>query len=90
HRLAPVGAVGWSSTRVKSGHRHRFAAPATDTPGDPLALAEALGKVLAVNRAGLGAAARAHALEHFELGAVVDAWQHLVAEVWTAGAETAG
>ncbi|MEU3569134.1 glycosyltransferase family 4 protein [Kitasatospora sp. NPDC036755] len=74
--------VGWVREVVRDG-----ATGALVAPGDPLALAEALGKVLAVNRAGLGAAARAHALEHFELGAVVDAWQHLVAEVWTAGAE---
>ncbi|MFF2751493.1 type I polyketide synthase [Kitasatospora sp. NPDC058048] len=30
-RVTPVGAVGWSSTRLKTGHRHRFAVPATDT-----------------------------------------------------------
>ncbi|GAB7187601.1 glycosyltransferase family 4 protein [Kitasatospora sp. Ki12] len=72
--------VGWVREVVRDG-----ATGALVAPGDPLALAEALGKVLAVNRAGLGAAARAHALEHFELGAVVDAWQQLVAEVWTAG-----
>ncbi|MFF2750338.1 glycosyltransferase [Kitasatospora sp. NPDC058048] len=77
--------VGWVREVVRDG-----ATGALVAPGDPLALAEALGKVLAVNRAGLGAAARAHALEHFELGAVVDAWQHLVAEVWTAGPEAAG
>ncbi|MFE4516481.1 glycosyltransferase family 4 protein [Kitasatospora sp. NPDC056783] len=76
--------VGWVREVVRDG-----ATGALVAPGDPLALAEALGKVLAVNRAGLGAAARAHALEHFELGAVVDAWQRLVAEVWTAGAEAA-
>ncbi|MFG2916783.1 glycosyltransferase family 4 protein [Kitasatospora sp. NPDC048298] len=74
--------VGWVREVVRDG-----ATGALVAPGDPLALAEALGKVLAVNRAGLGAAARAHALEHFELGAVVDAWQQLVAEVWTAGPE---
>ncbi|MFJ6623295.1 glycosyltransferase [Kitasatospora sp. NPDC091335] len=73
--------VGWVREVVRDG-----ATGALVAPGDPLALAEALGKVLAVNRAGLGAAARAHALEHFELGAVVDDWQRLVAEVWTAGA----
>ncbi|MGW3184722.1 glycosyltransferase [Kitasatospora xanthocidica] len=76
--------VGWVREVVRDG-----ATGALVAPGDPLALAEALGKVLAVNRAGLGAAARAHALEHFELGAVVDAWQQLVAEVWTAGPEAA-
>ncbi len=72
--------VGWVREVVRDG-----ATGALVAPGDPLALAEALGKVLGVNRAGLGAAARAHALEHFELGAVVDAWQSLVAQVWTAG-----
>ncbi|MFJ9697567.1 glycosyltransferase family 4 protein [Kitasatospora sp. NPDC101183] len=69
--------VGWVREVVRDG-----ATGALVAPGDPLALAEALGKVLACNRAGLGAAARAHALEHFELGAVVDAWQRLVTEVW--------
>ncbi|MFD5464299.1 glycosyltransferase family 4 protein [Kitasatospora sp. NPDC127059] len=70
--------VGWVREVVRDG-----ATGALVAPGDPLALAEALAKVLACNRAGLGAAARAHALEHFELGAVVDDWQRLVAEVWT-------
>ncbi|WP_369182484.1 glycosyltransferase family 4 protein [Streptomyces sp. Y1] len=73
--------VGWVREVVRDG-----ATGALVAPGDPLALAEALGKVLACNRDGLGAAARAHALEHFELGAVVDDWQRLVAEVW-AGCE---
>ncbi|MFD7587372.1 glycosyltransferase family 4 protein [Kitasatospora sp. NPDC059811] len=72
--------VGWVREVVRDG-----ATGALVAPGDPLALAEALAKVLACNRAGLGAAARAHALEHFELGAVVDAWQGLVAEVWAGG-----
>ncbi|MBV2156022.1 glycosyltransferase family 4 protein [Kitasatospora sp. SUK 42] len=72
--------VGWVREVVRDG-----ATGALVAPGDPLALAEALAKVLAVNRAGLGAAARAHALEHFELGSVVDDWQRLVAEVWSAG-----
>ncbi|MEV7023420.1 glycosyltransferase family 4 protein [Kitasatospora sp. NPDC093558] len=69
--------VGWVREVVRDG-----ATGALVAPGDPLALAEALAKVLACNRAGLGAAAREHALAHFELGAVVDAWQRLVAEVW--------
>ncbi|MFJ9611192.1 glycosyltransferase family 4 protein [Kitasatospora sp. NPDC101176] len=69
--------VGWVREVVRDG-----ATGALVAPGDPLALAEALAKVLACNRAGLGAAARAHALENFELGAVVDDWQRLVAEVW--------
>ncbi|MFJ2581972.1 glycosyltransferase family 4 protein [Kitasatospora aureofaciens] len=69
--------VGWVREVVRDG-----ATGALVAPGDPLALAEALAKVLACNRAGLGAAARAHALAHFELGAVVDAWQRLVADVW--------
>ncbi|AXL92988.1 polyketide synthase [Streptomyces sp. CB09001] len=30
-RRAPVGPVGWTSHRVKSGHRHRFAVSAPDT-----------------------------------------------------------
>ncbi|SDL31660.1 type I polyketide synthase [Streptomyces indicus] len=30
-RRAPVGPVGWTSHRVKSGHRHRFAISAPDT-----------------------------------------------------------
>ncbi|MGW2376741.1 glycosyltransferase family 4 protein [Kitasatospora sp. NPDC001683] len=70
--------VGWVREVVRDG-----ATGALVAPGDPLALAEALAKVLSCNGAGLGAAARAHALEHFELGAVVDDWQRLVAEVWT-------
>ncbi|MBO1417878.1 glycosyltransferase family 4 protein [Streptomyces sp. FH025] len=75
--------VGWVREVVRDG-----ATGALVAPGDPLALAEALAKVLAVNRAGLGAAARLHALEHFELGAVVDDWQRLVAEVWSGGPPT--
>ncbi|WP_195911158.1 glycosyltransferase family 4 protein [Streptomyces kaniharaensis] len=69
--------VGWVREVVRDG-----ATGALVAPGDPLALAEALAKVLACDRAGLGAAARAHALAHFELGAVVDAWQQLVVDVW--------
>ncbi|MET8627771.1 glycosyltransferase family 4 protein [Kitasatospora sp. NPDC004669] len=75
--------VGWVREVVRDG-----ATGALVAPGDPLALAEALAKVLACNRAGLGAAARAHALEHFELGAVVDDWQRLVAEVWTGASDS--
>ncbi|MEU8515311.1 glycosyltransferase family 4 protein [Kitasatospora sp. NPDC048722] len=76
--------VGWVREVVRDG-----ATGALVAPGDPLALAEALAKVLACNRAGLGAAAREHALAHFELGAVVDAWQRLVAEVWAESREQA-
>ncbi|MFF2045197.1 glycosyltransferase family 4 protein [Kitasatospora sp. NPDC058170] len=68
--------VGWVSTVVRDG-----ATGALVAPGDPLALAEALAKVLAGDRAGYGAAAREHALAHFELGVVADAWQRLFAEV---------
>ncbi|WP_149038271.1 glycosyltransferase [Kitasatospora sp. MBT63] len=50
-------------------------------PGDPAALAEALGKVLAGDRAALGAAARRHALGRFDLARVADSWQDLLAGV---------
>ncbi|MFD7989212.1 glycosyltransferase family 4 protein [Kitasatospora indigofera] len=50
-------------------------------PGDPAAFAESLAKVLAREGPALAAAARAHLLPRFELGAVADAWQGLLAEV---------
>ncbi|MFF1869089.1 glycosyltransferase family 4 protein [Kitasatospora herbaricolor] len=50
-------------------------------PGDPAAFAEALAKVLAREGPALAAAAREHLLPRFELGAVADAWQGLLAEV---------
>ncbi len=59
-------------------------------PGDPPALAEALAKVLAGDRAGLGAAARAHALAHNELDVVADSWQRLFGEVCGRGGGAAG
>ncbi|MEV6977798.1 glycosyltransferase family 4 protein [Kitasatospora sp. NPDC093806] len=68
--------VGWVGSVVRDGTTGALVAP-----GDPLALAEALAKVLAGDRAGLGAAARAHALAHCELDVVADAWQRLFAEV---------
>ncbi|MGW6914244.1 glycosyltransferase family 4 protein [Kitasatospora sp. NPDC054939] len=68
--------VGWVSSVVRHG-----ATGALVAPGDPAALAEALAKVLAGDRATLGAAAREHALARFELGVVVDAWQQLFADL---------
>lgn len=49
-------------------------------PGDPAALATALGEVLAAP-GDLGGAARAHCLKHFEIGVVADQWRELLAEV---------
>ncbi|MFJ2781706.1 MULTISPECIES: glycosyltransferase family 4 protein [unclassified Kitasatospora] len=72
--------VGWVRSVVRDG-----ATGALVAPGDPVALAEALAKVLAGDRATLGAAARARALEHFELGVVADAWQRLFTDVWGRG-----
>ncbi|MGW4894911.1 glycosyltransferase family 4 protein [Kitasatospora sp. NPDC004240] len=68
--------VGLVSSVVRDGGTGVLVAP-----GDPLALAEALAKVLAGGRATLGAAAREHALASYELGVVTDAWQRLFAEV---------
>ncbi|MFD0350244.1 glycosyltransferase [Kitasatospora aburaviensis] len=68
--------VGWVGSVVRDG-----ATGALVAPGDPLALAEALAAVLAGDRAALGAAAREHALAHFELGVVADAWQELFTEL---------
>lgn len=69
--------VGWVRSVVRDGVTGALVAP-----GDPLALAEALAKVLAGDRAALGAAARAHTLAQNELGVVTDAWQGLFTEVW--------
>lgn len=68
--------VGWVRSVVRDG-----TTGALVTPGDPVALAEAMAKVLAGDRAGLGAAARVHALAHCELDVVADAWQELFTEV---------
>ncbi|MEV0192549.1 glycosyltransferase family 4 protein [Kitasatospora purpeofusca] len=68
--------VGWVGSVVRDGVTGALVAP-----GDPPALAEALAKVLAGDRAGLGAAARAHALAHNELDVVADSWQRLFGEV---------
>lgn len=68
--------VGWVSSVVRDGRTGALVAP-----GDPLALAETLGRVLAGDRAALGTAARREALHRFELGTVTDAWQELFAEV---------
>ncbi|MFB7617415.1 glycosyltransferase family 4 protein [Kitasatospora sp. NPDC056181] len=68
--------VGWVRSVVQDGRTGALTAP-----GDPLALAEALAKVLAGDRAALGAAAREHALAHSELGVVADRWQALFTAV---------
>ncbi|MFB6891283.1 glycosyltransferase family 4 protein [Kitasatospora sp. NPDC056327] len=68
--------VGWVSSVLRDGTTGALVAP-----GDPPALAEALAKVLAGDRTGLGAAARAHALAHCEFDVVADAWQRLFSEV---------
>ncbi|BFV60387.1 hypothetical protein KCMC57_up54910 [Kitasatospora sp. CMC57] len=68
--------VGWVGDVVLDG-----LTGALVRPGDPVALAEALGRVLAGDRAALGAAARAHALARFDLAVVTDSWQHLLEHV---------
>ena len=68
--------VGWVRSAVQDGVTGALA-----PPGDPAALAEALVRVLTGDRSALGAAARMHTVAHFELAAVVDAWQDLLAEV---------
>ncbi|MFJ1707740.1 glycosyltransferase [Kitasatospora sp. NPDC088346] len=65
--------VGWVRDVVRDG-----VTGALVPPGDPGALAEALGKVLAGDRAGLAAAARRHALDRFDLAGVADSWQDLL------------
>ncbi|WP_377272538.1 glycosyltransferase family 4 protein [Peterkaempfera sp. SMS 1(5)a] len=68
--------VGWVREVVLDGVTGVLA-----PPGDAQALADGLGKVLGGDRAALGAEARRRALDRFELGVVVDAWQQLLAEV---------
>ncbi|KQV16590.1 hypothetical protein ASE03_23955 [Kitasatospora sp. Root187] len=68
--------VGWVGDVVLDGRTGALV-----RPGDPAALAEALGRVLAGDRAALGAAARAHALARFDLAVVTDSWQHLLSQV---------
>ncbi|MER7708497.1 glycosyltransferase family 4 protein [Kitasatospora sp. NPDC097605] len=72
--------VGLVSSVVQDGTTGALVAP-----GDPPALAEALAKVLAGDRTGFGAAARAHALAHCDLDVVADAWQRLFGEVCERG-----
>ncbi|GGO96186.1 hypothetical protein GCM10012280_55110 [Wenjunlia tyrosinilytica] len=67
--------VGWVGDVVVDGRTGALA-----EPGDADALAAALERVLA-DREALGAAAREHALERFELSVVADAWQELLARV---------
>ncbi|PBC71375.1 glycosyltransferase involved in cell wall bisynthesis [Streptomyces sp. TLI_235] len=49
-------------------------------PGDATALAGAVDRLLADAHGALGAAARRHALDRFDLAVVTDAWQQLLAE----------
>ncbi|WP_406195877.1 glycosyltransferase family 4 protein [Kitasatospora sp. NBC_01560] len=77
--------VGWVGSVVRDGVTGALVAP-----GDPLALAEALAKVLAGDRTAFGAAARAHVLARNELGVVADAWQALFAELTGRGAAGRG
>ncbi|MFB9365000.1 glycosyltransferase family 4 protein [Kitasatospora sp. NPDC001664] len=74
----PIAAtdVGWVGDVVLDGTTGALA-----RPGDPAALAEALGRVLGGDRAALGKAAREHALGRFDLAVVTDAWQQLVHQV---------
>lgn len=66
--------VGWVREVVLDGVTGALA-----PPGDAQALADGLAKVLGADRATLGAAARRHALAHFDLAVVADAWQRLLA-----------
>ncbi|WP_405016449.1 glycosyltransferase [Kitasatospora sp. NBC_00070] len=68
--------VGWVGDVVLDGRTGALV-----RPGDPVALAEALGGVLSGDRTALGAAARAHALERFDLAVVTDSWQRLLRQV---------
>ncbi|MFJ9522217.1 glycosyltransferase [Kitasatospora sp. NPDC101801] len=68
--------VGWVGDVVLDGRTGALV-----RPGDPVALAEALGAVLSGDRTALGAAARAHALERFDLAVVTDSWQRLLRQV---------
>lgn len=71
--------VGWVGDVVLDGRTGALV-----RPGDPVALAEALGGVLSGDRAALGAAARAHALARFDLTVVTDSWQQLLSQVTVA------
>ncbi|RKE18235.1 glycosyltransferase [Streptomyces sp. TLI_171] len=68
--------VGWVSDVVRPGETGLLT-----PPDDPAALTEALRTLLAADRTGYGAAARAHALAHFELDVVATGWQQLLREV---------
>ncbi|MEV7216411.1 glycosyltransferase [Kitasatospora cineracea] len=68
--------VGWVSDVVRPGEGGLLV-----PPGDPAALAAALRTLLAADRTRYAAAARAHALAHFDLAPVATAWQHLLREV---------
>ncbi|AUG81345.1 hypothetical protein CFP65_6701 [Kitasatospora sp. MMS16-BH015] len=67
--------VGWVRDLVQDG-----VTGALVPPGDAQALAEALGRTLAVAPA-LGAAARERALVRFDLAVVTDAWQLLLQQI---------
>lgn len=67
--------VGWVRDVVQDG-----VTGALVPPGDPQALADALDRVLSGAPA-LGAAARLHALDRFELGVVVDAWEEFLRDL---------
>ncbi|MEV4560327.1 glycosyltransferase [Kitasatospora sp. NPDC049285] len=68
--------VGWVSDVVRDGETG-FLAPR----GDAAALTAALQKLLAADRAVYGDAARAHAVERFDLATVADGWQALLRTV---------
>ncbi|MFE1317509.1 glycosyltransferase [Kitasatospora phosalacinea] len=72
--------VGWVSDVVRPGEGGLLV-----PPGDPAALAAALRTLLAADRTPYAAAARSHALAHFDLAAVTTAWQHLLREVARTG-----
>ncbi|GAA1092596.1 glycosyltransferase family 4 protein [Kitasatospora arboriphila] len=67
--------VGWVRDVVRDGVTGRLV-----PPGDAAALAGAVEKLLADAHGALGAAARRHALDRFDLAVVADAWQGLLAE----------
>jgi len=77
--------VGWVRDVVLDG-----ATGALVPPGDPAALAAALDRLLTADRTAMAAAARAHALDRFDLARVTDHWQHLLADVARAGAADPG
>ncbi|MFG2824705.1 glycosyltransferase [Kitasatospora sp. NPDC048365] len=68
--------VGWVSDVVRDGRTGTLV-----PPGDPDLLADALTALLGTDRAPLAAAARSHALAHFALDPVTDAWQRLLRDV---------